>query len=238
MVATAPPPAWHPPVRVARAYASHRPGTIAFSVRTPCGEWGVRQDAVMPGASLLKPVLLVAYLRHAHGRDLRRGERRLLGPMIRRSDDAAAGAVIARLGEARIERVARRAGMRHFALRDPWGLSSVTAREQTRLWLTIDRRVPRRHRAYERRLLRTIVAGQRWGLARARPAGWTLHFKGGWGSGTGWVDHQSALLTRGDQRIAVSVLQRSTGTHAAGKRTLRGLGRRLARGLRRERRIC
>ena len=27
------------------------------------------------------------------------------------------------------------------------------------------------------------------------PPGWHLYFKGGWGSGTGWVDHQTALLT-------------------------------------------
>lgn len=29
-------------------------------------------------------------------------------------------------------------------------------------------------------------------IALVRPLGWRLYFKGGWGSGTGWVDHQVA----------------------------------------------
>jgi hypothetical protein len=34
-------------------------------------------------------------------------------------------------------------------------------------------------------LLRTVVPSQRWGVARVRPDGWRLYFKGGWGSGSG-----------------------------------------------------
>ena len=48
------------------------------------------------------------------------------------------------------------------------------------------------------RLLGSIVRSQRWGIARVRPPGWALYFKGGWGSGSGAVDHQVALLRRGD----------------------------------------
>jgi hypothetical protein len=83
------------------------------------------------------------------------------------------------------------------------------------------------------RLLGSIVPSQRWGIADARPAGWALYFKGGWGSGTGWVDHQVALLKRGRRRIAVAILIRSSPRHAYGKETLRGVARRLLRGLRR-----
>ena len=46
------------------------------------------------------------------------------------------------------------------------------------------------------------------GSRRSRPPGWTIHFKGGWGSGTGLVTHQSALLRR-DGRAA-----RALGAHA------------------------
>ena len=60
---------------------------------------------------------------------------------------------------------------------------------------------------------------------------WRVYFKGGWGSGTGAVDHQVALLTRGDERIAVAVLTASNGSHAAGKETLEGVFRRLLHGL-------
>ena len=81
------------------------------------------------------------------------------------------------------------------------------------------------------RLLRTIVRSQRWGIARVRPDGWRLYFKGGWGSGTGRVDHQVALLAKGEERVAVAITTTGNGSHAAGKRTLRGVARRLLRGL-------
>lgn len=68
---------------------------------------------------------------------------------------------------------------------------------------------------------RTIVRSQRWGVFRAAPRGWTVRAKGGWGSGSGWADHQVALLTRG--RVAAAVLTTSDGTHAYGKETLRGV---------------
>jgi hypothetical protein len=76
-----------------------------------------------------------------------------------------------------------------------------------------------------------VVPGQRWGIGRLRVRGWRVHFKGGWGSGTGAVDHQVALLTRGDERLAVAVLTQANGSHAAGKQTLEGVFRRLLRGL-------
>lgn len=232
--------AWRPDVREARAWAAERPGTFSLSVRTACGVWGVGQDRAAPGASLLKPLLMVAHLRR---RDVRRraltdAERALLGPMIRRSANEPANALVVALGARRIERTAQRVGMPTLRLLDPWGLSPVTAREQARFWLRLDRAVPRRHRPYARSLLRRVVPSQRWGLGRAVPRGWQLHLKGGWGSGTGLVDHQSALLVRGDERVALSVLTRDNGTHAAGKRTLRGVGRRLLAGLARRSSVC
>ena len=57
----------------------------------------------------------------------------------------------------------------------------ITAAGQSKLFLRIDRYVVRRHRATALRLLRTVIAPQRWGIARAPHPGWTLHFKGGWG---------------------------------------------------------
>jgi hypothetical protein len=57
--------------------------------------------------------------------------------------------------------------------------------------------------------------------------GWRVYFKGGWGSGTGAVDHQVALLARGEERIAVAVFTAANGSHAAGKQTLEGVFRRL-----------
>jgi hypothetical protein len=160
---------------------------------------GHRQDRPAPSASVLKAMLLVAYLQRGAVREqpLDRGQRRLLAPMVRWSSNVAASRVLGVIGLARMQQAAARWGMRRFRLGDPWGHSAITAREQARFWLHLDGRVPPRHRVYALRLLRTVVPAQRWGVARVTPRGWTLHFKGGWGSGSGAVDHQTALLTRG-----------------------------------------
>jgi beta-lactamase class A len=227
-------PAWTPGLRPANAYADTRAGTVAFAVRTDRGLWGRDVDRPVQSASVVKALLLVAYLRQpdVRSRPLRRDERHLLSPMVRWSNNRKAAAIATRLGAARIERVARQAGMPSFHLALPcWGCSPITAREQTRFFLHIDAQVPARHRAYAMELLQTVVHTQRWGIAEVAPTGWTLYFKGGWGSGRGLVDHQVALLQRGRERVSVAILTTVNGTHRNGKATLRGVARRLLRGL-------
>jgi beta-lactamase class A len=232
LIASAAVLAFTPDVAAARAYAAQRPGTVAFAVRTEDRFWGVHADRAFASASVLKAMLLVAYARRARHRPLRAGERALLAPMIRRSDNAAANVVFTRVGPAGLSRLARRAGMTRFRPVSPiWGLSQITARDQTRFFLHVDSLLPRRHRAYALKLLRTIVPGQRWGIGRVELPGWRVYFKGGWGSGTGRVDHQVALLRRGDERLSVAVLTANDGTHAAGKKTLAGVFERLLAGL-------
>jgi beta-lactamase class A len=201
---------------------------VAFAVRSETGFAGVRADRVFPSASVLKAMLLVAYARHARDRAFSARERALLSPMIRRSDNAAASTIFTRVGVRGLQRLARTAGMHRFRAAAPiWGNSQITARDQTRFFLHIDVLLPRRHRAYGMRLLRTVVPSQRWGIGRLELPGWRVYFKGGWGSGTGRVDHQVALLLKGDERLSVAVLTENDGSHAAGKRTLEGVFRRL-----------
>jgi beta-lactamase class A len=224
--------AWTPHVAEARAYAHTRPGAIAFAVRTDDRLWASHADERFPSASVLKAMLLVAYLRHVRDRPLRASERALLTPMIRRSDNAAATAIRDRIGDGALVRLARRVGMTRFRPGGAiWGNSQITARDQTRFFLHIEAFVPARHRAYALRLLRTVVPSQRWGIGQVPLPGWTVYFKGGWGSGTGRVDNQVALLVKGDERVSVAVLTVADGSHAAGKETLRGLFARLLRGL-------
>ena len=226
-------PAWSPGLRPANAYADGRPGTVTFAVRTDRRLWGRDLDRPVQSASVVKALLLVAYLRQpsVRSRALRPDERRLLSPMVRWSNNRRAGEVATRLGAARVDRAAHRGGMRRFHLVMPcWGCSLITAREQSRFFLHLDTLVPPRHRAFAMELLRTVVHTQRWGIAEVAPAGWTLYFKGGWGSGTGLVDHQVALLQRGRERVSVAILTTVNGTHRNGKATLRGVARRLLRG--------
>ena len=229
--------AWRPHVHDAQAYAGQRRGTTAFDVRTPTREWGWRATRTFPSASVLKAMLMVAYLDRpgVRGRALDASDRALLSPMIRRSDNAAASRIVGIVGPSGMRRVARRAGMRRFTPVVPvWGLSRITASDQTRFFLRIDALLPARHRAYAMRLLASVVPSQRWGIGRVPLPGWRSYFKGGWGSGTGAVDHQVVLLVRGSQRVSVAVMSVDDGTHAYGKETLRGVFKRLLRGLPRE----
>ena len=224
---------WRAHVRDAAEYAAARAGSVAFGVRSSDGLRGIEVERTVPSASVVKAMLLVAYLRQrdVRHRRLRAADRALLGPMIRRSDNAAASQVCNIVGTGGLARLAHRVHMHRFHATRPWGLSTIDVADQTRLFLHIDRRIPGRHRRYAMRLLSSIVPEQRWGIARARPPGWALYFKGGWGSGTGWVDHQVALLRRGRRRLAVAILITSSPSHAYGNETLRGVASRLLHGL-------
>jgi hypothetical protein len=224
---------WRPHVNDARAYAVSRLGEVSFAVRTEEDFWASEPDRVVHSASVVKAMLMVAYLNRAGVRDrpLRPEARALLSKMIRRSDNDAATTIRTIVGDAAITRLARRAHMTRFAVAPIWGLSHITARDQTRLFLAIERFIPERHRATAMTLLRTIVPAQRWGIARARPSTWKLYFKGGWGSGTGAVDHQVAQLRRGTLRVAVAIMTTGNPSHEYGKATLEGVARRLLGGL-------
>lgn len=232
--ATPPAHAWAPDVRAARAYIATRPGNVSFSMRTAARTYAHNSWVQVPAASLMKPILMAAYLsRHdvAHRR-LRSWERRLLAPMIRASHNAGANRVLGIVGVEGEKAVARRIGMRDFEpFTNVWGLSRTSARDQALLFWRLAHVIPRRHHAFAFPLLRTITRSQRWGIAQARPRGWKLWFKGGWGSGSGAVDHQAALLRRGDTRITLAITTTGNPSHEAGKQTLRGVARRLLRSL-------
>jgi len=228
------PPHWSPDVAAARRYLETRAGMVSFAVRTERRQWGYRRLRVVPSASVLKAMLMVSYLnlREVRDRPLRDRDLELLRPMIRRSDNTTASYIRNLVGNRGLRRLARRVGMRRFTpVAHPWGNSLIDAADQTRFFLHLERFVPERHRRRALRLLHSIIPAQRWGVAQVAPRGWELYFKGGWGSGTGAVDHQVALLRRGPLRVSVAVMTTSNGSHAYGKATLRGVFRRLLRGL-------
>jgi hypothetical protein len=223
--------AWGKRVQAAERYARERAGRVSFALVDETGRrHGYRARAVVPTASLLKAMLLVAYLRMAsvRDRDLTSEERGLFGPMIRWSANAPVATILPRVDARRLYRLARVAHMEDFRFQWPgWGQSETTAHDQAAFFHRIDALVPARHRGYALSLLRRIVPSQRWGVAQVPNEGWRLYFKGGWSSGTGLVDHQSALLTAGRHRVSLCVTTRFNPDHAYGKATLRGVARRL-----------
>jgi len=224
---------WSPDARPAKRYAKSRSGHVAFSVFDMRGrqrEFGGYGHAYM--ASTFKVMLLVAYLRRASDRSLTDYEESLLGPMIRRSDDDAASRIDDMLGRGPLEKLAGDAEMKGFVWNDrPWGLSKTTARDQALFMRTLQHHVPDRHWDYARNLLTSITPSQRWGIGKVETRGWHLHFKGGWGSGTGWVNHQVVLLSKDGYRIGLAVTTEESPSHEYGKDTLEGVFRILLRDL-------
>ena len=202
-LADPPPREWRPAVGAAKAYAVRRAGSVSFAVRTESRLYGYRTRRTARSASVVKAMLMVAYLNHrsVRGRRLRSRDLALITPMVRWSDNNTASLVRNFVGNSALSALARRVGMRSFAPMPAWGFSRDLRRRPGPV-LPRDRPVrgaPPPRTAM--RLLDTIVGSQRWGVARARPRGWALYFKGGWGSGSGAVDHQVALLRRGKRRV-------------------------------------
>jgi beta-lactamase family protein len=230
------PKAWEPGYKSALSYAKHRRGIIGFALRTPTKRWVYHQKRTMPAASTFKTLALTAYLIKARHRGLNSHDKALLRPMITRSSDRATDQVVRYVGYGLIRAVARKVPMYHFhANTKIWGRSRIDAIDMANLMLHIDEFMPERHRAYGLKLLASVTRSQRWGIGQVRPKGWHLYFKSGWGLGTGWVDHQVVLLTKGDMRVSVAVLQQKIGNskaaHTYGKNSLKGLFARLLKGL-------
>ena len=149
-----------------RAASWRTDGSESFALVDSRGRvygWAPRRAYV--SASVTKAMMLVAYLREIGRRAPTASERALLDPMIQARDNDRADSVYAHVGDAGLLRVAGRAHMRHFRTAGYWASASITAIDQARFFLRIDRLVPRRNRAYARHLLSSIVPAQRWGSA-------------------------------------------------------------------------
>ncbi len=225
---------WKPDIDAARQYADARAGHVGFAVFDLLGRLrhsggGGRART----ASVIKVMLLVAYLRQGdvRHRDLTQYEKSLLRPMIRSSENMAATRIRDLLGPGPILALAERARMKHFRYDSIWGNCRTSARDQALFMRGLRRYVPNHHWRFAKSQLANIVPSQRWGVGKVEPNGWKLHFKGGWGSGTGSVDHQVALLRRDRWRLGIGVLTEDNPSRRYGKETLEGVYRRLLRGL-------
>ena len=203
-------------VDAARELAESASGTVSFAVVDgTAGVRGYDEANSFSSASSSKVILLAAELRRLRDENapLDDSTRSLLEPMITYSDNDAAIAVYARVGDAGMTEVAQRAGMRTFSV-DPgyWGGAQVTAADLGRFYFGLDRNLVGPHEAYAKRLLAGVTSSQRWGIPEGAGHRWDVYFKGGWRpSGTegttGPVTHQAALLEHDSgRRVAIAVL--------------------------------
>jgi beta-lactamase class A len=233
------PRAVYPPpraVRSAQRFAAAR-GDVSFAViDRSLGLRGYDYDRQFSSASVSKALLLAAELRRLQreGLPLDGETKALLEPMITYSDNRAADAIYARVGDEGLEEVAERAGMGDFVPTPGfWGGDQITAADMARFFYRLEANLPREHRAYAKRLLARITPVERWGIPAAIGRGWSVWFKGGWRPpggehNSGTVTHQAALLEhRRGERVALAVLTDEAPWGGGGFEAIEGVARRL-----------
>jgi hypothetical protein len=213
-------------IAAAIRFIDSRAGATAFAVVDSQGHLaGTRLHEHFETASVVKAMMLVAYLQmlDAQHRSLSASDRSLLYPMIHVSDNNAASAVLAIVGNSALARVAREAHMSDYA---PgvgwWAFTQTSATDQARLFSLLGELIPTRFYSYARGLLSGIDPSQSWGVpAVARPR-WQVFFKGGWLPAEG-VFNQVARLERGRTTFTIAVLGRGEPSMSYGEQTIEGV---------------
>jgi hypothetical protein len=216
--------------QAAARYLATRAGSNSFAVVDDRGATtGLDAHRRFFSASVVKSMMLVAYLQMlaSERRVLDRASESLLYPMIHSSDNSAASAVLAAIGQRRLDEVARQAGMRDYQRADGWwAFTQVSAADLARFFYAQDALIPRRFDTYARRLEATIEPAQSWGIpAVARPE-FAVYFKGGWLPEEGVVN-QAARLERRGITFAVALLSSDDPSMDYGEQTIAGVALRL-----------
>jgi Beta-lactamase enzyme family len=216
----------------AGSYLAGRDGYTSFAVVDSEGRMhGSHLHRTFVSASVVKAMLLVAYLREVAGahRALGEEDRELLQPMIHYSDNEAASAVWELVGNPRLRALARRAGMTDFSIEGDWASAQISAADQARYFFGMRELIPARFRHLADHLLSHIAGYESWGVpAVARPRGWRVYFKGGWrGTWRGQLVHQIAWLRKPHERVAIAVMTDGDPSMEYGIGTIQGVTRRL-----------
>jgi hypothetical protein len=217
----------------ARDFAARRRGLVSFAVVDTTGAVGCyRCRAPYHSASVVKAMLLVAYLNRLAGehKELTADHDAYLDSMIRVSDNEAATAIYAHIGDRRLYALAEEAHMTDFHISGSWGSARITAADQAGFFARIDELTPTEYQGYTRTLLSSIVPRESWGIPEVSRPEWLTMFKGGWlTSRRGSLVHQVARLERGQVSLSIAVLTDGNPSDAYGRETIAGVAARLLR---------
>jgi len=216
---------------VARAasYLAGRTGRTAFAVVDTEGRVsGVRIHSTFNTASVVKAMLLVAYLRRLDARGqhtIDSSSAPFLYPMIHVSDNNAATTCWSIVGDSGLYAVAHLAGMTDFSVSGSWGTALLSPADQARFFFEMDSLIPREFVGYARFLLSTIVGWQTWAIpVVARPLGYLVFFKdGSEPTGLGQLVHQVARLEGHGRTFALAVMTDGDPTMVYGEQTIAGV---------------
>jgi beta-lactamase class A len=210
----------------ATRFLESRAGRTSFAVVDDRGEVnGLRLHEHFQSASVVKVMMLVAYLQMLAGRDrgLSDADTSLLYPMIHISDNSAASAVLAIVGAGALERVAREAGMTDYALGVGWwAYSETSAADQARFFFALERLIPQQFYGYARWLMSGIEASQSWGIPPVARPRWQVFYKTGALPSEGLFNEVARLERRG-VTLTIAVFTSGDPSMAYGEATIEGV---------------
>ena len=213
-------------VAAAVSYLDARAGRTSLAVVNSAGELsGTNLHEHFETASVVKVMMLVAFLqrRDAEHRGLDEADRSLLYPMIHISDNEAASAVFAIVGEPAVARVARESGMRDYA---PgvgwWAFTQTSAADQARFFYELPQLIPAQFYAYARGLLSGIEPSQSWGFPPVARPQWQVFFKTGALPSRG-LFNEAARLERGNVTFTAAVFTDGDPSMSYGEQTIEGV---------------
>jgi hypothetical protein len=207
------------------AWLRERSGIAALAVIDDRGRLsGYNLDLPFGSASVVKAMLLVAYLR-THT-TLEPSVKRDLARMITVSDNAATDRIYALVGDQGLRRFAKEAGMSDFDIAGRWDLAQITAADQARFFYGMDDLLPAGYRTWVRELLASVNRYRGWGMPQvARSYGWQVYFKDGWmPTGRGQLVDQVVRCERRGVTFAVAVLTDGDPYPDYGVATMSGVG--------------
>ena len=216
-----------PSIASAARFLATRAGRTAFAIVDSTGRLaGVREHEHFQSASVVKVMMLIAYLQllDRHDRALRAADAALLGPMIHISDNDAASRVLAIIGRRGLASVARQAGMSDYApAAGWWAFTQTSAADQARLMFALGRLIPREFYAYARGLLSGVEPSQSWGIPPVARPRWLTFFKTGALPSKG-LFNEVARLERPGVSFSVAVLTTGDPSMGYGEQTIAGVG--------------
>jgi hypothetical protein len=217
------------------SYLATRIGRTAFAVVDSEGRMsGVHVHWTFPTASVVKAMLLVAYLRRLDAMGQHRVDsysNSFLYPMIHISDNNAATQTWSIVGDSGLYAVAAAARMTDFSVSGLWGTALLSPADQANFFFTMDSLVPREFVGYARFLLSTIEPSQSWGIpVVARPLGYHAFFKdGSEPTALGQLVHQIDRLEGHGRSFSIGVMTDGDPTMQYGIDTIQGVAAALLR---------
>ncbi|MCU1354097.1 MAG: hypothetical protein JWM05_3306 [Acidimicrobiales bacterium] len=189
---------------LARRWPHNRFTASLYDTRNGCGD-SLRPDLRITTASVLKAEIMAGVLLRAQaaGRGLTRWESDRIWPMITQSDNPAAGALWSYLGGVSgMQSVDRAFGLTETSQASPWGITSTSAADRTRLLrqMLLGQYGPlsASYRATARYYMLHVVPSQDWGVTAGVPGGWNVPLKNGFypSSCCGWRINTHGVVER------------------------------------------